>query len=43
MFGLFRKKKPGIFCEKKKKKKKNARKLLKKLYYKSGLIYGTID
>ena len=35
-------KKPGIFCAKKK-KKKNARKLLKKFYYKSGLIYGTID
>ena len=25
------------------KKKKNARKLLKKFYYKSDLIYGTID
>ena len=37
-------KKMGICCEKKKKKrKKNARKLSKKLYYKSGLIYGTID
>ena len=28
---------------KEKEKKKNARKLLKKLYYKSGLIYGTVD
>ena len=39
------KKTPGIFCAKKKKrkKKKNARKLLKKFYYKSDLIYGTID
>ena len=27
----------------KEKKKKNARKLLKKFYYKSDLIYGTID
>ena len=36
-------KKPGIFCENKNKKKKNARKLLNKLYYKSGLIHGTID
>ena len=39
------KKTPGIFCAKKKKrkKKKNAHKLLKKFYYKSDLIYGTID
>ena len=29
--------------KKTKKKKKNARKLLKKFYYKSDLIYGTID
>ena len=36
-------KKTGIFCENKKRKNKNARKLLKKLYYKSGLIYDTID
>ena len=36
------KKNPGYFV-KKKKKKKNAHKLLKKLYYKSGLIYGTVD
>ena len=34
------KKKKGYFV--KRKKKKNACKLLKKLYYKSGLIYGTI-
>ena len=38
---VFFKKNPGYFV--KRKKKKNARKLLKKLYYKSGLIYGTID
>ena len=37
-----KKQKNGIFCAKKK-KKKNARKLLRKFYYKSGLIYGTID
>ena len=43
MFGLFRKKTRDILWKEKKKKKKNARKLLKKLYYKSGLIYGTID
>ena len=36
-------KKPGIFCEKKNKKKKNVRNLLKKFYYKSGLIYSTVD
>ena len=39
--GCLEKKTPGIFCAKK--KKKNARKLLKKFYYKSDLIYGTID
>ena len=43
--GWLEKKTPGIFCAKKKerkKKKKNALKLLKKFYYKSDLIYGTI-
>ena len=34
-------KNPGYFVQRK--KKKNVRKLLKELYYKSGLIYGTID
>ena len=33
---VWKEKKPGIFCAKK--KKKNARKLLRKFYYKSGLI-----
>ena len=35
-----------VLCKKKKKrkeKKKNAHKLFKKFYYKSDLIYGTID
>ena len=37
-------KNPGCFVQRKKKeKKKNARKLLKKFYYKSDLMYGTID
>ena len=36
-----KKKHPGYFAQRK--KKKNARKLLKKFYYKSDLIYGTID
>ena len=41
--GCLEKKNPGYFVKRKKKKKKNARKLLRKLYYKSGLIYGTVD
>ena len=41
--GCLEKKKTGYFVGKKKRKKKDARKLLKKLYYKSGLIYGIID
>ena len=41
--GCLEKKKRGILWKEKKRKKKNARKLLRKLYYKSGLIYGTID
>ena len=43
--GCLEKKHPGYFAQRKKKrkKKKNARKLLKKFYYKSDLIYGTID
>ena len=42
ILGCLEKKHPGYFAQKKK-KKKNARKLLKKFYYKSDLIYGTID
>ena len=37
-----KRKHPGYFAQREK-KKKNARKLLKKFYYKSDLIYGTID
>ena len=38
--GCLEKNKPGYFAQR---KKKNARKLLKKFYHKSDLIYGTID
>ena len=47
--GCLEKKHLGYFAQrtkkkkKKEQKKKNARKLLRKLYYKSGLIYDTID
>ena len=41
--GCLEKKKNTRDILRKEKKKKNARKLLKKFYYKSDLIYGTID